>query len=153
MSVNMFRRAPALARALPPRACTSARALSTSTTTAAPALAAASSNVAFELDVKKVGAEIRSRGLSTAVQTGGMDRDTIIRLLYSLGNKHEVERYLRIFTQSSKVDAGGVLPEAKFAVLKWVPLLRSVYVYGACIGRRHVGRRQAERVRHKLHCA
>lgn len=121
----MFRRAPTLARAVRPTATTSSiRALSSTTSTAAPALAASNSNsnsnVAFELDVKRVGAEIRSRGFTSPAQTGGMDRDTIIRLLYSLGNKHEVERYLRIFTQSSKVDAGGVLPEAKFAVLKWV---------------------------------
>ncbi|WRT69052.1 N-acetyl-gamma-glutamyl-phosphate reductase [Kwoniella shivajii] len=79
-------------------------------------------NVLFELDVKKVGNEIRKRGLSGALsgqREGGMDRDTIIRLLYSLGSRHEVERYLRIFTQSSKdAAAGGVLPEAKFAVLK-----------------------------------
>ena len=45
-------------------------------------------------------------------------QDTIIRLLYSLGSRHEVERYLRIFTSSSKAANGGVLPEAKFAVLK-----------------------------------
>ena len=120
----LIRRAPTLARAAAlrtaPRAAagTSIRALSTSTSTAAPITAATGGNVAFELDVKKVGSEIRSRGLSTAVQSGGMDRDTIIRLLYSLGSKHEVERYLRIFTQSSKGDASGVLPEAKFAVLK-----------------------------------
>ncbi|WWC64034.1 N-acetyl-gamma-glutamyl-phosphate reductase [Kwoniella dejecticola CBS 10117] len=79
-------------------------------------------NVLFELDVKKVGNEIRKRGLTSALggqREGGMDRDTIIRLLYSLGSRHEVERYLRIFTQSSKdASAGGVLPEAKFAVLK-----------------------------------
>ncbi|OCF39758.1 N-acetyl-gamma-glutamyl-phosphate reductase [Kwoniella heveanensis CBS 569] len=81
-----------------------------------------SSNVLFELDVKKVGNEIRKRGLTSSIngqREGGMDRDTIIRLLYSLGSRHEVERYLRIFTQSSKdAAAGGVLPEAKFAVLK-----------------------------------
>lgn len=41
-------------------------------------------------------------------------------MLYSLGSRHEVERYLRIFTQSSKAGGGGVLPEAKFAVLKCV---------------------------------
>jgi hypothetical protein len=46
------------------------------------------------------------------------EQDTIIRLLYSLGSRHEVERYLRIFTSSSKASSGGVLPEAKFAVLK-----------------------------------
>ncbi|KAK8843320.1 N-acetyl-gamma-glutamyl-phosphate reductase [Kwoniella newhampshirensis] len=80
------------------------------------------SNVVLELDVKKVGNEIRKRGLTSALSNqrdGGMDRDTIIRLLYSLGSKHEVERYLRIFTQSSQAGAtGAVLPEAKFAVLK-----------------------------------
>ncbi|WWD06738.1 acetylglutamate kinase [Kwoniella europaea PYCC6329] len=79
-------------------------------------------NVLFELDVKKVGHEIRKRGLTGSIgagREGGMDRDTIIRLLYSLGSRHEVERYLRIFTQSSKdASPGGVLPEAKFAVLK-----------------------------------
>lgn len=54
-------------------------------------------------------------------------QDTIIRLLYSLGSRHEVERYLRIFTSSSTAAAGksgGVLPEAKFAVLKWVVRLK-----------------------------
>ena len=45
-------------------------------------------------------------------------QETIIRLLYSLGSRQEVERYLRIFTSSSKGATGGVLPEAKFAVLK-----------------------------------
>jgi N-acetyl-gamma-glutamyl-phosphate reductase/acetylglutamate kinase len=118
----MFRRIPTLARAAAPARASAlpARALSSAATSARPAApAAGSSNVALELDVKKVGSEIRARGLSTAVQqSGGMDRDTIIRLLYSLGSKHEVERYLRIFTQSSKATGGGVLPEAKFAVLK-----------------------------------
>jgi len=49
-----------------------------------------------------------------------MDRETIIRLLHSLGTRNEVERYLRIFTNSSVGAAGkqGVLPQAKFAVLK-----------------------------------
>jgi N-acetyl-gamma-glutamyl-phosphate reductase/acetylglutamate kinase len=84
-------------------------------------VAPATAKPVLELDVKKVGSEIRKRGLTNAVantRDGGMDRDTIIRLLYSLGSRHEVERYLRIFTQSSKAGAGGVLPEAKFAVLK-----------------------------------
>ncbi|RXK39280.1 acetylglutamate kinase [Tremella mesenterica] len=84
--------------------------------------ASSSRNVILELDARKVGNEIRKRGLvnmlSSAQRDGGMDRDTIIRLLYSLGSRHEVERYLRIFTSSSKVSTGGVLPEAKFAVLK-----------------------------------
>lgn len=119
----MFRRIPtSIARAAVPArsAVVPARTLSSAAATSRPTAASANatSNVAFELDVKKVGSEIRSRGLSTAVQSGGMDRDTIIRLLYSLGSKHEVERYLRIFTQSSKATGGGVLPEAKFAVLK-----------------------------------
>ncbi|KIR40435.1 N-acetyl-gamma-glutamyl-phosphate reductase [Cryptococcus deuterogattii 99/473] len=80
-----------------------------------------SNNVLFEFDAHKVGNEIRKRGLVNLLgvqREGGMDRDTIIRLLYSLGSRHEVERYLRIFTQSSKASPGGVLPEAKFAVLK-----------------------------------
>ncbi|KAI0635436.1 acetylglutamate kinase ARG6 [Trametes polyzona] len=41
------------------------------------------------------------------------DRDTITRLLYSIGTKREVERYLRIFSSSS--DASH---PAKFAVIK-----------------------------------
>jgi N-acetyl-gamma-glutamyl-phosphate reductase/acetylglutamate kinase len=102
----------------------------------------------FEFDVRKVGQEMRKRGLLSSAQArdGGMDRvspsvegndngrsarvihripttstqDTIIRLLYSLGSRHEVERYLRIFTSSTAASgkSGGVLPEAKFAVLK-----------------------------------
>jgi N-acetyl-gamma-glutamyl-phosphate reductase/acetylglutamate kinase len=81
----------------------------------------------FSFDVRQLGNELRARKLTTLNQgaaqvAGGMDRDTIIRLLYSLGSRHEVERYLRIFTNTAGVagDAkhGGVLPEAKFAVLK-----------------------------------
>ncbi|KAG8959980.1 hypothetical protein FRC03_007244 [Tulasnella sp. 419] len=41
------------------------------------------------------------------------DRDTITRLLYSIGTKREVERYLRIFTASSNPSQ-----PAKFAVIK-----------------------------------
>jgi hypothetical protein len=83
----------------------------------------------FSFDVRQLATELRSRKLNTsalgaAQVAGGMDRDTIIRLLYSLGSRHEVERYLRIFTNTAGVagDAkhGGVLPEAKFAVLKYV---------------------------------
>lgn len=86
-----------------------------------------SSGPLFSFDVRQLATELRSRNLSTSAQgatqaAGGMDRDTIIRLLYSLGSRHEVERYLRIFTNTAGVagDAkhGGVLPEAKFAVLK-----------------------------------
>lgn len=91
-----------------------------------------SSTGLLEFDARTLGNEIRKRGL-TGIAGGssnpltsaapGMDRDTIIRLLYSLGSRHEVERYLRIFTSSSSSAAsspskGGVLPEAKFAVLK-----------------------------------
>ncbi|KAL6303715.1 bifunctional acetylglutamate kinase/N-acetyl-gamma-glutamyl-phosphate reductase [Sparassis latifolia] len=50
------------------------------------------------------------RGLQSVAQT---DRDTITRLLYSIGTKREVERYLRIFSSSS--DASH---PAKFAVIK-----------------------------------
>ncbi|CAE6507047.1 unnamed protein product [Rhizoctonia solani] len=45
--------------------------------------------------------------------TSMADRDTITRLLYSIGTKREVERYLRIFSASSNPTA-----PAKFAVLK-----------------------------------
>ncbi|CAE7157975.1 unnamed protein product, partial [Rhizoctonia solani] len=45
--------------------------------------------------------------------TSAADRDTITRLLYSIGTKREVERYLRIFSASSNPAA-----PAKFAVLK-----------------------------------
>ncbi|KAF8902311.1 acetylglutamate kinase ARG6 [Mucidula mucida] len=47
---------------------------------------------------------------SSAAQT---DRDTITRLLYSLGSKREVERHLRIFSSSSHPSQ-----PAKFAVIK-----------------------------------
>lgn len=40
-------------------------------------------------------------------------QDTITRLLYSIGTKKEVERYLRIFSSSSHPDH-----PAKFAVIK-----------------------------------
>ncbi|KZT06612.1 bifunctional acetylglutamate kinase/N-acetyl-gamma-glutamyl-phosphate reductase [Laetiporus sulphureus 93-53] len=51
-----------------------------------------------------------ARGIQSVAQT---DRDTITRLLYSIGTKREVERYLRIFSSSS--DASN---PAKFAVIK-----------------------------------
>ncbi|KAL1939296.1 hypothetical protein VTO73DRAFT_10099 [Trametes versicolor] len=51
------------------------------------------------------------RALSSA--SAQSDRDTITRLLYSIGTKREVERYLRIFSSSSD----GSHP-AKFAVIK-----------------------------------
>ncbi|KAI0047888.1 bifunctional acetylglutamate kinase/N-acetyl-gamma-glutamyl-phosphate reductase [Auriscalpium vulgare] len=50
------------------------------------------------------------RAIQTVAQT---DRDTITRLLYSLGTKREVERYLRIFSSSSNPSQ-----PAKFAVIK-----------------------------------
>ncbi|KAI0794861.1 hypothetical protein C8Q75DRAFT_847984 [Abortiporus biennis] len=50
------------------------------------------------------------RTLTSIAQT---DRDTITRLLYSIGTKREVERYLRIFSSSS--DSSN---PAKFAVIK-----------------------------------
>lgn len=113
----MFRRLPSVARASLPRPAvrpiTQARTLSSSS---AP-------NVVLNLDARKTAQEIRSRGITSSAlsggREGGMDRDTIIRLLYSLGSRHEVERYLRIFSQSSRsTGKEGVLPEAKFAVLK-----------------------------------
>ncbi|KAF7984153.1 hypothetical protein HWV62_16812 [Athelia sp. TMB] len=53
---------------------------------------------------------ISSRGIQSVAQT---DRDTITRLLYSLGSKREVERHLRIFSASSHPSQ-----PAKFAVIK-----------------------------------
>ncbi|EPQ51454.1 acetylglutamate kinase ARG6 [Gloeophyllum trabeum ATCC 11539] len=50
------------------------------------------------------------RGMQNLAQT---DRDTIMRLLYSIGTKQEVERYLRIFSSSSHPSH-----PAKFAVIK-----------------------------------
>ncbi|KAF8880676.1 acetylglutamate kinase ARG6 [Infundibulicybe gibba] len=53
---------------------------------------------------------ISVRGIQSIAQT---DRDTITRLLYSLGTKREVERHLRIFSASSHPSQ-----PAKFAVIK-----------------------------------
>ncbi|TFK34692.1 acetylglutamate kinase ARG6 [Crucibulum laeve] len=50
------------------------------------------------------------RGIQSVAQT---DRDTITRLLYSIGTKREVERHLRIFSASSHPSQ-----PAKFAVIK-----------------------------------
>ncbi|KAF8811201.1 acetylglutamate kinase ARG6 [Phlegmacium glaucopus] len=50
------------------------------------------------------------RGIQSIAQT---DRDTITRLLYSIGTKREVERHLRIFSSSSHPSQ-----PAKFAVIK-----------------------------------
>jgi N-acetyl-gamma-glutamyl-phosphate reductase/acetylglutamate kinase len=50
------------------------------------------------------------RGLQSLAQT---DRDTITRLLYSIGTKREVERHLRIFASSSHPSQ-----PARFAVIK-----------------------------------
>ncbi|KAH6904190.1 Arg-6 protein [Coprinopsis sp. MPI-PUGE-AT-0042] len=55
-------------------------------------------------------APVGARSLQSAAQT---DRDTITRLLYSIGTKREVERHLRIFSSSSHPSE-----PAKFAVLK-----------------------------------
>ncbi|KAI0700658.1 bifunctional acetylglutamate kinase/N-acetyl-gamma-glutamyl-phosphate reductase [Cerioporus squamosus] len=49
----------------------------------------------------------------TSASSAQTDRETITRLLYSIGTKREVERYLRIFSSSS--DASH---PAKFAVIK-----------------------------------
>lgn len=50
------------------------------------------------------------RAIHSSAQT---DRDTITRLLYSIGTKREVERYLKIFSSSSDTSQ-----PAKFAVIK-----------------------------------
>ncbi|KZT18733.1 bifunctional acetylglutamate kinase/N-acetyl-gamma-glutamyl-phosphate reductase [Neolentinus lepideus HHB14362 ss-1] len=52
----------------------------------------------------------QTREMQNLAQT---DRDTIMRLLYSIGTKQEVERYLRIFSSSSHPSQ-----PAKFAVIK-----------------------------------
>ncbi|RPD52723.1 bifunctional acetylglutamate kinase/N-acetyl-gamma-glutamyl-phosphate reductase [Lentinus tigrinus ALCF2SS1-7] len=49
----------------------------------------------------------------TSASSAQTDRDTITRLLYSIGTKREVERYLRIFSSSSDSSH-----PAKFAVIK-----------------------------------
>nr|GAT51805.1 acetylglutamate kinase ARG6 [Mycena chlorophos] len=53
------------------------------------------------------------RSIQSMAQT---DRDTITRLLYSLGSKREVERHLRIFSSSSHPSQ-----PAKFALELPVP--------------------------------
>ncbi|KAH8827597.1 acetylglutamate kinase ARG6 [Flagelloscypha sp. PMI_526] len=64
-------------------------------------------------------ASSRRTGLATAVKVRSItsvaqtDRDTITRLLYSLGSKREVERHLRIFSSASDPTH-----PAKFAVIK-----------------------------------
>ncbi|KAL1747193.1 hypothetical protein HDZ31DRAFT_32467 [Schizophyllum fasciatum] len=60
--------------------------------------------------VRAVKRPILARGIQSVAQT---DRDTITRLLYSLGSKREVERYLRIFSSASEPSQ-----PAKFAVIK-----------------------------------
>ncbi|KDQ55507.1 hypothetical protein JAAARDRAFT_71357 [Jaapia argillacea MUCL 33604] len=57
----------------------------------------------------------KTNGLTRKVHTDQRqtDRDTIMRLLYSIGTKKEVERYLRIFSSSSHPSS-----PAKFAVVK-----------------------------------
>ncbi|KZO94557.1 acetylglutamate kinase ARG6 [Calocera viscosa TUFC12733] len=69
-------------------------------------LAAASAGAA-----RKVGRVVLVRGMTQ--QPAQTDRDTITRLLYSIGSKTEVSRYLRIFSSSSHPSS-----PAKFAVIK-----------------------------------
>ncbi|EJD45512.1 acetylglutamate kinase ARG6 [Auricularia subglabra TFB-10046 SS5] len=56
---------------------------------------------------------VQARYFGLTAGDGQTDRDTITRLLYSIGTKREVERYLRIFSSS----ANPAQP-AKFAVIK-----------------------------------
>ncbi|KAI4293667.1 bifunctional acetylglutamate kinase/N-acetyl-gamma-glutamyl-phosphate reductase [Schizophyllum commune Loenen D] len=60
--------------------------------------------------VRAVKRPVLTREIQSVAQT---DRDTITRLLYSLGSKREVERYLRIFSSASEPSQ-----PAKFAVIK-----------------------------------
>ncbi|KAG8998294.1 hypothetical protein FRB94_006950 [Tulasnella sp. JGI-2019a] len=53
------------------------------------------------------------RQVHSGLPTAQTDRETITRLLYSIGTKREVERYLRIFSSSSHPSQ-----PAKFAVIK-----------------------------------
>lgn len=101
--------------------------------------ALSSSDVALSLSASSVGAALRKRGLSGTSEVAKMDRETIIRLLHSLGTRTEVERYLRIFTSSTGAAGGasGVLPQAKFAVLKCVPSwpLSTFLFLPPCVGK------------------
>ncbi|KAG2074443.1 bifunctional acetylglutamate kinase/N-acetyl-gamma-glutamyl-phosphate reductase [Suillus decipiens] len=62
------------------------------------------------LSVVKRRGNVSVRSVQSVAQT---DRDTITRLLYSIGTKREVERHLRIFSSSSHPSQ-----PAKFAVIK-----------------------------------
>ena len=64
--------------------------------------------------IQSVAQTDRVRGaFPSKVQTLTVVQDTITRLLYSLGSKREVERYLRIFSSASEPSQ-----PAKFAVIK-----------------------------------
>ncbi|KZT60494.1 putative ARG6-n-acetyl-gamma-glutamyl-phosphate reductase [Calocera cornea HHB12733] len=60
---------------------------------------------------RRAGSVVLVRGMTQ--QPAQTDRDTITRLLYSIGSKNEVSRYLRIFSSSSHPSS-----PAKFAVIK-----------------------------------
>ncbi|KAF9450402.1 N-acetyl-gamma-glutamyl-phosphate reductase [Macrolepiota fuliginosa MF-IS2] len=60
--------------------------------------------------LRRATAPASTRNIQSVAQT---DRDTITRLLYSIGTKREVERHLRIFSSSSHPSQ-----PAKFAVIK-----------------------------------
>ncbi|KAH7098256.1 acetylglutamate kinase ARG6 [Auriculariales sp. MPI-PUGE-AT-0066] len=60
-----------------------------------------------------VGANVLTRQYGSTGGDPQTDRDTITRLLYSIGTKREVERYLRIFSTSANPSQ-----PAKFAVIK-----------------------------------
>ncbi|KAG8853816.1 hypothetical protein FRB96_007956 [Tulasnella sp. 330] len=56
---------------------------------------------------------VKVRRVHSGLPSAQTDRETITRLLYSIGTKREVERYLRIFSSSSHPSQ-----PAKFAVIK-----------------------------------
>ncbi|KAF8995995.1 hypothetical protein BDQ17DRAFT_1401192 [Cyathus striatus] len=58
------------------------------------------------------------RGIQTGAQT---DRDTITRLLYSIGTKREVERHLRIFSSSSHPSQPANSPSSRSALKLLIP--------------------------------
>ncbi|KAH8109944.1 bifunctional acetylglutamate kinase/N-acetyl-gamma-glutamyl-phosphate reductase [Phellopilus nigrolimitatus] len=75
-----------------------------------PLVAGGARRSAGRVVVRRTGLGVRTLQTQTIQQT---DRETITRLLYSIGTKREVERYLRIFSSSSHPSH-----PARFAVIK-----------------------------------
>ncbi|CAH7688777.1 hypothetical protein BY996DRAFT_4574488 [Phakopsora pachyrhizi] len=85
-----------LAQRLPTKLSSSALSLGRSS-----AVTNSSSDSISKLRLIQQGVQLpRSLGTSSATKVDS-DRETIVRLLYSIASKHEVERYLRIFSTAS----------------------------------------------------